>query len=62
MMIPCQGLGLLAEVVTLQVNLSQHQTFAEVQAGVRIHRDLILQDEVFVTNQEHTAHRCLVPG
>lgn len=52
-----KGLGLLAEVQTLQVNLSQHKMFVEVQAEVRIHRVLILQAEVFVRNQgEHSAN------
>lgn len=52
-----KGLGLLAEVQTSQVSLSRHKTFVEVQAEVRIHRVLILQTEVFVTNQgEHSAN------
>lgn len=57
-----KGPGLLAQVWTWQVNLSQHKPFAGVQAEVRIHRGLILQAEIFVTNQgEHTANGCLVP-
>lgn len=49
-----KGLGLLAEVWTLQVNLSPHKTLAEVQGEVRIHRGLSFRLKSLLQTKENT--------